>query len=224
MKKAYIVLAFVAALFITEKAQAQLNLYAGYAPELMRTSTPTHDTTLFYHGVNLGLSWEFNLARNLKLNAGAHFRMNIRENTEQYWMEYEASETADDPEGSYLIYHNVKERQSLIDIPILLKYNIHAGSKVIFSPFVGPMLSWGLKGSTIETDTWPVSIEKKHEWYGENGYKSRFNVYAMAGFEIDIKQFTITLGGRYGFLNLEKRNTGTTTKAYGFFLNFGHTF
>lgn len=224
MKKAYIVLAFVAALFITEKAQAQLNLYAGYAPELMRTSTPTHDTTLFYHGVNLGLSWEFNLARNLKLNAGAHFRMNIRENTEQYWMEYEASETADDPEGSYLIYHNVKERQSLIDIPILLKYNIHAGSKVIFSPFVGPMLSWGLKGSTIETDTWPVSIERKHEWYGENGYKSRFNVYAMAGFEIDIKQFTITLGGRYGFLNLEKRNTGTTTKAYGFFLNFGHTF
>lgn len=217
-------MAFVAALFITEKAQAQLNLYAGYAPELMRTSTPTHDTTLFYHGVNLGLSWEFNLARNLKLNAGAHFRMNIRENTEQYWMEYEASETADDPEGSYLIYHNVKERQSLIDIPILLKYNIHAGSKVIFSPFVGPMLSWGLKGSTIETDTWPVSIERKHEWYGENGYKSRFNVYAMAGFEIDIKQFTITLGGRYGFLNLEKRNTGTTTKAYGFFLNFGHTF
>ena len=87
MKKAYIVLAFVAALFITEKAQAQLNLYAGYAPELMYTSTPTNDTTLFYHGVNLGLSWEFNLAHNLKLNAGAHFRMNIRENTEQYWEE-----------------------------------------------------------------------------------------------------------------------------------------
>ena len=224
MKKALIVLAFVAALFVTKNAQAQLNLYAGYAPELMYTSTPTHDTTLFYHGVNLGLSWEFNLAHNLKLNAGAHFRMNIRENTEQYWEEYENPETADDPEGSYLIYHNVKERQSLIDIPILLKYNIPAGSKVIFSPFVGPMLSWGLKGSTIETDTWPVSIEKKHEWYGENGYMNRFNVYAMAGLEIDLKQFTITLGGRYGFLNLEKRNTGTTTKAYGFFLNFGHTF
>lgn len=224
MKKALIVLAFIAALFITEKAQAQLNLYAGYAPELMYTSTPTHDTTLFYHGVNLGLSWEFNLAHNLKLNAGAHFRMNIRENAEQYWEEYENPGTADDPEGSYLIYHNVKERQSLIDIPVLLKYNIPAGSKVIFSPFVGPMLSWGIKGSTTETDTWPVSIERKHEWYGESGHMNRFNVYAMAGLEIDLKQFTITLGGRYGFLNLEKRNTGTTTKAYGFFLNFGHTF
>lgn len=224
MKKALIVLALVAALFVTKNAQAQLNLYAGYAPELMRTSTPTHDTTLFYHGVNLGLSWEFSLSHNLKLQAGAQFRMNIRGNTKQYWVEYEDPETEGDPEGSYLIYHNVKERQSLIDIPILLKYNIPAGNKVIFSPFVGPMLSWGLKGSTIETDTWPVSIERKHEWYGENGYKSRFNVYAMAGFEIDIKQFTITLGGRYGFLNLDKRNTGTTTKVYGFFINFGHTF
>lgn len=224
MKKALIVLAFIAALFVTEKAQAQLNLYAGYAPELMYTSTPTHDTTLFYHGVNLGISWEFNLARNLKLNAGAQFRMNLKESTEQYWVEYEETETPDDPEGSYLIYHNVKERQSLIDIPILLKYNIPAGSKVIFSPFVGPMLSWGLNGSTIETDTWPVSIEKKREWYGENGYKSRFNVYAMAGLEIDLKHFTITLGGRYGFLNLYKLNAATTTKSYGFFINFGHTF
>ena len=82
-------MAFVAALFITEKAQAQLNLYAGYAPELMYTSTPTHDTTLFYHGVNLGLSWEFNLTHNLKLKAGAQFRMNLRGSTKSYWVEYE---------------------------------------------------------------------------------------------------------------------------------------
>lgn len=218
-------MAFVAALFITEKAQAQLNLYAGYTPELMYTSTPSHDTTLFYHGVNLGLSWEFNLTHNLKLKAGAQFRMNLRGSTKSYWVEYEETETPDDPEGSYLIYHNVNERQSLIDIPILLKYNIPAGSKVIISPFVGPMLSWGIKGSTIETDTWPVSIERKREWYGENGYKSRFNVYAMAGLDIDLKQFTITLGGRYGFLNPNKLNASTTTtKAYGFFINFGHTF
>lgn len=225
MKKAFIVLAFVAALFITEKAQAQLNLYAGYAPELMYTSTPSHDTTLFYHGVNLGLSWEFNLTHNLKLKAGAQFRMNLRGSTKSYWVEYEETETPGDPEGSYLIYHNVNERQSLIDIPILLKYNIPAGSKVIISPFVGPMLSWGIKGSTFETDTWPVSLERKREWYGENGYKSRFNVYAMAGLDIDFKQFTITLGGRYGFLNPNKLNASTTTtKAYGFFINFGHTF
>lgn len=224
MKKTLIVLAFLAALFVTEKAQAQLSLYAGYAPELMYTSTPTHDTTLFYHGANLGLSWEFNLSHNLKLSAGAHFRMNIRENAEQYWVEYENPETIDDPEGSYLIYHNVKERRSLLDIPVLLKYDIPAGSTVIISPFVGPMLSWGLQGSTTETDTWPVSIEKKYEWYGENGYMNRFNVYAMAGVEMDFKHFFVSLGGRYGFLNLNNRNTGTTTKAYGFFLNFGHTF
>ena len=222
MKKTLIVLAFIAALFCTEKAQAQLNIHAGYAPELMYTKTPSYDTTLFYHGVNLGLGWDFNLSHNFKLSVGLQYRMNLREDSDQYWVEYDDPED-DDLDGSYLVYHNLKERQSLIDIPVLLKYNIPAGNSVIFNPFVGPMLSWGIKGSDSESDTWPVSIDRRHEWYGENGYMSRFNVYAIAGLEMDIKHFTISLGGRYGFLNIDKRKD-TTTKAYGFFLNFGYTF
>lgn len=212
MKKAYIVLAFVAALFITEKAQAQLNLYAGYTPEIMNTKAPSYDTTLFFHGFNFGVSWNFSLYKNLCLTAGAQYRMNLRDSAKHYWA------------GSIFIHDLTKERQMSIDIPFLLKYSIPAGETVTFSPFVGPMLSWGINGKTSETTTFPLNHESQREWYGENGYMNRFNVYAMAGIEMDIKHFFVSLGGRYGFLNLYKLNATTTTKSYGFFINFGHTF
>ena len=57
MKKLFIIAVFMAAFFVTEKAHAQLNLNVGYAPELMTTKTPTHDTSLFYDGISLGLNW-----------------------------------------------------------------------------------------------------------------------------------------------------------------------
>ena len=89
MKKAYIVLAFVAALFITEKAQAQLNLYAGYTPEIMNTKAPSYDTTLFFHGFNFGVSWNFSLYKNLCLTAGAQYRMNLRDSAKHYYKSHQ---------------------------------------------------------------------------------------------------------------------------------------
>ena len=211
MKKTLIVLAFLAALFVTEEAQAQLNIHAGYAPELMYTKTPTYDTTLFYHGIYFGVDWKFNLSKNFSLTAGAQYRINLRDDAEHYWM------------GDIFVHHTIRERQTLIDIPVFIHYGIPAGSSVTISPFIGPMLSWGITGKTSETITWPINTDTNHEWYGENGYMSRFNLYGVAGLEIDFNKFILSLGGRYGFLNPNKK-TGTTTKAYGFFLNFGYTF
>ena len=188
MKKLLIVLTFAVALFITEKAQAQLNIHAAYAPELIETYTPTADTTLFFHGISFGLDRTFRLSDHLDLTAGAQYRMNLRDVSEHYGIVIP------------LMSHGlIRERQT-------------------------SMLSWGIQGKTTEIFTWPSNTELHHEWYGDDGYLKRFNVYAMAGAEFEFKQFTVTLGGRYGFLNLNKRNTGTTTKAYGFFLSFGHTF
>lgn len=212
MKRIIIVLAFAAALCISEKAQAQLNIHVGYAPELMKTSTPTHDTTLLYHGIYFGLDWTFTLSDDLSLTAGAQYRMNLRDDSKHYWS------------GSIYIHDLTRERQTLIDVPILLKYNLSKSDKITVSPFAGPMLSWGIEGKTTESITFPSNTEIHHEWYGDNGYMNRFNVYAMAGLEVGIKRFTLSIGGRYGFLDLNKRNTGTTTKVYGFFASFGHTF
>jgi hypothetical protein len=69
MKKLFVIIAFVAAMLVAEKAQAQLNLHVDYSPELIKTYTPTADTTLFFHGFSFGLSWEFILNDNLSLNA-----------------------------------------------------------------------------------------------------------------------------------------------------------
>lgn len=212
MKKLLIVLAFVAAFCITEKAQAQLNLHVDYAPEWMNTYTPTHDTTLFYHGLSVGLSWTFDLTSNLSLTAGAQYRMSLRDASEHYWS------------GSIFVHDVYRERQSLIDVPILLKYNIPHDGKVAIAPFVGPMLSWGIEGKTTESTTYPNNTERTTAWYGDDGYLKRFNVYGMAGVEFCFHRVTISLGGRYGFFDLNKNNTGTVTKAYGVFTSIGHNF
>lgn len=213
MKKLLIVLTFAVALFITEKAQAQLNIHAAYAPELIETYTPTADTTLFFHGISFGLDWTFRLSDHLDLTAGAQYRMNLRDVSEHYGIVIP------------LMSHGlIRERQTLVDIPILLKYKLPITDKITNTPFIGSMLSWGIQGKTTEIFTWPSNTELHHEWYGDDGYLKRFNVYAVAGVEIGYKRFTASIGGRYGFLDLNKRNTGTTIKAYGFFLSFGHTF
>ena len=213
MKKLLIVLTFAVALFITEKAQAQLNIHAAYAPELIETYTPTADTTLFFHGISFGLDRTFRLSDHLDLTAGAQYRMNLRDVSEHYGIVIP------------LMSHGlIRERQTLVDIPILLKYKLPITDKITNTPFIGSMLSWGIQGKTTEIFTWPSNTELHHEWYGDDGYLKRFNVYAVAGVEIGYKRFTASIGGRYGFLDLNKRNTGTTIKAYGFFLSFGHTF
>ena len=213
MKKLFIIAAFMTAFFITEKAQAQLNIHAAYAPELIETYTPTADTTLFFHGISFGLDRTFRLSDHLDLTAGAQYRMNLRDVSEHYGIVIP------------LMSHGlIRERQTLVDIPILLKYKLPITDKITNTPFIGSMLSWGIQGKTTEIFTWPSNTELHHEWYGDDGYLKRFNVYAMAGVEIGYKRFTASIGGRYGFLDLNKRNTGTTIKAYGFFLSFGHTF
>ena len=212
MKKLFIIAAFVAAFFVTEKAQAQLNINVGYAPELMITKTPTHDTTLFFHGLSFGLNWDFNLSNNLNLTTGIQYRMNMRDHSEHVY------------QGSYFVHHVTRDQQKLIDLPILVKYKMALGSSVTLSPFVGPMFSWGINGKTTDQWLYPIDTETHYEWYGDDGYMNRFNVYGMAGFEVGFKRFAISIGGRYGFLDLNKRNTGTTTKVYGFFANFGYTF
>ena len=216
MKRILVVLAFATAFCITDKAQAQLNIHVGYAPEFMKTSTPTHDTTLFYNGFLVGLDWSFNLTDNLSLTAGAQYRMNMKDSSNHYW------------EGELFVHDTYRDRQGLVDVPILLKYNIPVSNTVTISPFVGPMLSWGIKGTTTETITYPANIDRQYDWYGSNGMayrpNSRFNLYAKAGVEFSFKRFTLSLGGRYGFLDLNKRITGTMTKAYGFSVGFGHTF
>ena len=216
MKKLFVITAFVAALLVAEKAQAQLNLHVDYSPELIKTYTPTADTTLFFHGFSFGLSWEFILNDNLSLTAGAQYRMNMKDDSEHIY------------QGTHFVHHVTREQQKLVDLPILLRYKMALGDNGTFSPFAGPMLSYGINGKTTEQWLYPIDTEISHEWYEGTGFayrpNSQLNVYAMAGAEFEFKQFTVTLGGRYGFLNLNKRNTGTTTKAYGFFLSFGHTF
>lgn len=210
MKKASIILAFAFALLVIEKAQAQLSIHVDYAPELITSKTATQDTTCFYHGLCFGLDWKFNLTNNLSLTSGAQYRTNLKDTSKHYW------------KGTFFIHQVTRERQALIDIPILLNYCMELSEKAILSPFAGPMLSWGIEGKTTETITYPGNAEKHQEWYGDNGHMNLFNVYATAGIKLEYGQLNFSIGGRYGLLELDKRNTGTI-KASGLFVGIGYS-
>ena len=217
MKKSLIIAAFIAALSITEKAQAQLNIHVGYSTETFSIKLATHDTVsiMFFQGINVGLGWEFDLPKNFSLSVGAQYRMNIRD--------VSISPKPNGPTSPYMSHSRYREKQHLIDLPILLKYNIHGGDKFTFSPFAGPMLSYGIKATSIPTG----STDLQYDWYDGNGVdyhpNRRFNLYAVAGVEFNFIKFSISLGGRCGFLNLSK-NFNETIKAYSFFANFSHSF
>lgn len=212
MKKLFFLVTFAIALFVSEKAQAQLNIHVGYAPEFFATNDVTNgDTTFFFNGIYVGLNWKFNVSNKINLTAGAQFRMNLRDDAEHTLS----------LNGNYFIHHTSRERQTLIDIPILLNYDIALNCKVTLSPFIGPTLSWGLNGNTTEELLWPYNEKYHYNWYGEEGERNRFNVYGTAGIKVSFYRFTISGGFRYGFLDLNKNND-IITKTYGFFLSFGH--
>jgi len=212
MKKTFIIVAFIFALFVTEKAQAQLGLHVDYVGEFINTESPTlGDTTFYYDGVTFGINWNFGLTKNLDLTAGLQYRTQWRYYSEHQYV------------GTDYVHYLEKHKQTLVDLPILLNYTIELGSETTFCPFVGPMLSWAISGTSHSEWTFPINTQHNENWYDENGERGRLNVYATAGIKFSYKKFSVSAGGRYGLLNLSKRDDATT-KAYGFFASFGYVF
>lgn len=193
MKKVLAIVALVAAMFFAQNAQAQSTIYATYAPETFVTNNSNSN----YQGFSVGFSQNVGLYKGLGLAAGAQFRMNTK------------SETA--------LGITAKDKQYLIDVPVLLNYGISVTRDLTIAPFVGPMFSLALAGNTKVGNLDPVN------WYGDNRYLNRFNLYAVLGVDVKFSQFNLLGGYRWGMLDLNNSNN-ITTKANGFFVGLGFDF
>lgn len=193
MKKVLAIVALVAAMFFAQNAQAQSTIYATYAPETFVTNNSNSN----YQGFSVGFSQNVGLYKGLGLAAGAQFRMNTK------------SETA--------LGITAKDKQYLIDVPVLLNYGISVTRDLTIAPFVGPMFSLALAGNTKVGNLDPVN------WYGDNSSLNRFNLYAVLGVDVKFSQFNLFGGYRWGMLDLNKNNN-ITTKANGFFVGLGFDF
>lgn len=189
--------ALVAALFIAGNVQAQSTVYATYAPETFVTGNSSNN----YQGFALGFVQNVGVAKGIGVAAGGQFRMNMKSET------------------STLL--NVKENQILVDVPILFNYNIAVNRDLSIIPFVGPMPSLAISGSTKTTEN-VLSNTVTVNWYGDNTNWNRFNLYAVFGADVKFTNFNLFGGYRLGLLDINKSNN-VTTKTNGLFVGLGFT-
>ena len=189
--------ALVAALFIAGNVQAQSTVYATYAPESFVTGNSSNN----YQGFALGFVQNVGVAKGIGVAAGGQFRMNMKSET------------------STLL--NVKENQILVDVPILFNYNIAVNRDLSIIPFVGPMPSLAISGSTKTTEN-VLGNTVTVNWYGDNSNLNRFNLYAVFGADVKFTNFNLFGGYRLGLLDINKSNN-VTTKTNGLFVGLGFT-
>lgn len=197
MKKVFAMVALVAALFIAGNVQAQSTVYATYAPETFVTGNSSDN----YQGFALGFVQNVGVAKGIGVAAGGQFRMNMKSET------------------STLL--NVKENQILVDVPILFNYNIAVNRDLSIIPFVGPMPSLAISGSTKTTEN-VLGNTVTVNWYGDNTNWNRFNLYAVFGADVKFTNFNLFGGYRLGLLDINKSNN-VTTKTNGLFVGLGFT-
>ena len=195
MKKVFIFVALVAAMFVAGNVQAQSTIYAGYAPE----SFVSGNTSSNFQGFFAGFTKNFSLTKGIGVAAGAEFRMNTKSG------------------DAFFGFGTGKSTQTLIDVPILFNYGIGINRDITITPFVGPMVSLALTGNTKTTIG---NSSFNNNWYGDNSSLSRFNLYAVFGADLKFSQFNLFGGYRLGLLDLNSNNN-ITMKANGFFIGLG---
>lgn len=197
MKKAFAIVALIAAMFVAGNVQAQSTIYAGYAPE----SFVSGNTSSNYQGFFAGFTKNFGLAKGIGVAAGAEFRMNTKSG------------------DAFFGFGTGKSTQTLIDVPILFNYGIDITRDITIMPFVGPMVSLALTGNTKTTIG---NTSFNNNWYGDNSRIGRFNLYAVFGADLKFSQFNLFGGYRLGLLDLNSSDN-VTLKTNGFFVGLGYT-
>jgi len=203
MKKLFAIVALIATLFVTEKAQAQLSINLGYAPETFTTSYGNHSTTANYQGFYGGFTYSIVLMENLDVSVGLQFRMNTNSET-----------------STLIVTTKKTDSQYLLDVPVLLNYDISLNKDISIIPFVGPMLSYAVAGATKTTIGNTTSTVK---WYGENSMLNTFNLNIVGGVAFAYDDFMLHAGYRIGLIDQDKSDN-LTTKTKGFFVGLGYEF
>lgn len=228
MKKLITALAFVVTMFIVGKAQAQFSVNFGpsqyFITERISTGgTPTGDAPSIsinslhsegYGGLSLGAYYNFQLPEEFGISVGGQFR----------WNHLHISKSIFGP-----MQHRYISNVYYVDVPIMLNYSCKISDNWKVSPFIGPMLTYGL-GGTIKICDQDYNNAEVHPWYGDYGdshfskhdYK-RLDLSAVAGVSFSYKRLNLYGSYRYGLLDIDK-DAVAKTHTSGISLGVGFTF
>ncbi|MBO7594580.1 MAG: outer membrane beta-barrel protein [Salinivirgaceae bacterium] len=197
-------MALVAAMFVAGNVQAQSTIYATYSPETFVSGNSSEN----YQGFSIGFSQNIGLYKGLGVAVGGQFRLNTNKNVET------------------LLTSTIttKNTQTIIDVPVMINYDLAINRDFSLIPMAGVMPSIGLTGnykiSTNESIT-NFTTENETDWYA-NSNLSRFNLYAVFGLDVKYTNFNLFGGYRLGLLDLDTRDN-VSLKTNGWFIGLGYT-
>lgn len=219
MKKTLAIVAFVAAMLVAGKAQAQLSVNIGFAPETFTEIWDDDPYSTIMSGFFAGATYNINLIKDLGLSVGGQIRWNTDSGSSSDNVDLGPFHIA----GSDSHY---KSNQILVDIPILVNYGYSINRTMRVSAFVGPTINFGIYGKTSGETTVDylgstTTTSFSDDWYSKekNEYNSikRFNLSATAGVAFSFKQFRVFGGYNYGLLNVANHTNITAKTAAPFF-------
>ena len=183
MKKLFLI---AAALLTVGFAHAQMSTSVGY----VNTIIHDWDETFHINGFNVEFNYDYNLAGDFYVSAGAGFGMSLYQ------------ETFNDS------VFNV--RVCDFSIPVDLNYRFNLGSNLKLNIYAGPTFMIGL------CHTFYYDGKKDVDYYSNSNYPlKRFNVLLGGGVSLDIKDhYRIKVGYKKGLLELDKTGEYPYKKDY----------
>ena len=201
MKKILSFALVAAAMLFAGKANAQLNVHVGYAPQTYKTTVKIAgvetESTADMNGFFAGADFNMAISGDLHLDLGANVRFNTK---------------SDETSGV-----KTSSTQMLIDVPVLLNYGLNIHRDFRIAAFAGPAISFALSGNT---NTEVLGVSTDADWYdGDN--RSRFDLSVMFGVSVDFTDFRLFGGYNLGLLNTSKADN-TTVKGSNWFVGLGY--
>ncbi|MCR5822315.1 MAG: PorT family protein [Bacteroidales bacterium] len=221
MKKVFAFVAVAAALLVAGKANAQIGIHAGYAPQTYlskyTTGNNTYTDTTKMGGFFVGADYNVNLSGDLNVSVGLQARYN----------------TASDSVSASLFglaSGKVKRTnaQILVDVPILFNYGFNLTNDLKLSVFLGPTISYALSGKTTVVTSANVagfggSNTNEINWYkADEGNMNAFDLSGTIGVNLDFNGIRFFGGYNMGLMNLSKEDN-TTMKGSNIFVGVGYT-
>lgn len=202
MKKTLSFALVAAAMLIAGKANAQLNVHVGYAPQTYTTTTTVlsveSEASVSMNGFFIGADFNLPISGDLKVDLGANLRYNTQ-----------SEETAGIKTTS---------TQMLVDVPVLFNYGLELKRDVRISAFVGPTITYALSGNDNKE---VLGVSTDFDWYGDNSGRSRFDLAATFGLSVDFRDFRLFGGYNLGLLDLAEGDY-ITTKGRNWFIGLGY--
>lgn len=210
MKKILSFALVAAAMLFAGKANAQLSINAGYAPQTYTTTFNDKDTKTELNGFFVGANYNIGLTGDLRVSIGADFRYN----------------TKSDSDAASLFGVNISGKatstQMLIDVPVLFNYGLNINRDFRLAAFAGPTFSMALSGKTeFEGNIVALGGTTEYDWYGDNAIYNKFNLSLTFGICADFRDFRLFGGYNLGLLNVDARDN-LTTKGNNWFIGLGY--